>query len=221
MRPWRRTGRGGLRRALRGGVGDPGRGDGAQRGGVPEPAAGLLEVRFEEELQLALAFGAFAAEFVECGQALGGLVAPVGEDRGAHRGDEPEVPGDGPGVEQSELDLEVLGRGPARLGGGAHRVVEGEAEVPDGVPDPVGEGGDGRGVGVPVVQEQQVEIAARGELTASVAADGDEGGTVDAGLRGRGGEQRGEPVVGERGEGRTARRPGPRLPWRRRSRAAA
>lgn len=148
---------------------------------------------------------------MERGQASGGLVAPVGEDRGAHRGDEPEVPGDGPGVEQPELDLEVLGRGPARLGGGAYGVVEGEAEVPDRVPDTVGEGGDGRGTGVPVVQEQQVEIAARGEFTASVAADGDQGGALDTGLPGGGGEQRGEPVVGERRESRAARRPGPRL----------
>ncbi|CAM5627501.1 hypothetical protein SFUMM280S_11465 [Streptomyces fumanus] len=73
----------GLGEALAGGVGEPGGGDGAQGGGVAQAAAGLLEVGFEEVLEFALAFGAFGAEFLEFGQALGGLVAPVGEDGGA------------------------------------------------------------------------------------------------------------------------------------------
>ncbi len=62
------------------GVGEPGGGYGAQRGGVAQAAAGLLEVGFEEVLQLALALGAFGAEFLEFGEALGRLVAPIGED---------------------------------------------------------------------------------------------------------------------------------------------
>lgn len=198
----------GLGEPLAGCVGDPGGGDGAQGGGVAESAAGLLEVGFQEELELALAVGPFAAEFVERGQAFGGVVAPVGEDRGAQGGDEAEVPGDGPGVEEAELHLEVLARRFAGFGGGAYGVVEGEAEVPDRVPDVVGECGDGSGVGGAVVQEQQVEVAARGEFAAAVAADGDEGGAADTRVCGRGGEEGGQPVVGERGEGRTARRPG-------------
>jgi hypothetical protein len=52
-------------------------------------------------------------------------------------------------------------------------VVEVQAEVPDGVPEPVGEGGDRLGVAA-VVQQEQVEVAARGQLTPSVAADGDQ-----------------------------------------------
>lgn len=50
-----------LGESFAGGVGDPGGGDGSQRGGVAEAAAGFLEVGFEEELELAHAFGALLA----------------------------------------------------------------------------------------------------------------------------------------------------------------
>lgn len=81
----------GLGEAFAGGVGDPGSGHGAQGGGVAEAAAGLLEVGFQEELELAHPFRALLAELVEGGEAFGGLVAPVGEDRGAQGGDEAEI----------------------------------------------------------------------------------------------------------------------------------
>ncbi len=194
-----------------GGVGDPGGGDGAQGGGVAEAAAGLLEVGFQEERELARPFRAFPAERDEGGEPSGGLVAPVGEDRGAQGGDEAEVAGDRAGVEQAELDLEVLAGGLPGLGGGAYGVVEGDAQVPDRVPDGVREGGEGGRVRLAVVQQEQVEVAARGEFAAPVAADGDEGGAAHPGTGGGGREEAGEPVVGEAGEGRTARRPGPRL----------
>ncbi len=186
----------GLGEPFPGGVGDPGRGDGTQGGGVAEAAAGLLEVGFQEELELAHPLGALLAELMEGGEAFGRLVAPVGEDRGAQGGDQAEVAGDGAGVQQAELDLEVLaGRLPG-LAGGAYGVVEGQAQVPDRVPDAVREGGDGRRVGGAVVEEEQVEVAARGEFAAAVAADGDEGGAADPGAGRRRGEQAGEPVVG-------------------------
>lgn len=81
----------GLGESFAGRVGDPGGGDRAQGGGVAEAAAGLLEVGFQEELELAHPFRAFLAELVEGGEAFGRLVAPVGEDRGAQGGDEAEV----------------------------------------------------------------------------------------------------------------------------------
>ena len=164
----------GVVEALAGGVGQPGGGDGAQGGGVAQAAAGLLEVGFQEVLQLALALGALGAQLLEFGEALGRLVAPVGEDGRAQSGGEAEVAGEVAGVQQAELDLEVLAGGLAGLGRRADGVVEGEAEVPDGVPEAVGEGGDGAGVAA-VVQQEQVEVAARGELAAAVAADGDQG----------------------------------------------
>ncbi|CAM5627516.1 hypothetical protein SFUMM280S_11466 [Streptomyces fumanus] len=57
-------------------------------------------------------------------------------------GGEAEVAGEVAGVEQAEVDLEVLARRPPGLRGRTDGVVEGEAEVPDGVPEAVGEGGD-------------------------------------------------------------------------------
>lgn len=81
----------GLDKAFAGGVGDPGRGHRAQGDGVAEAAAGLLQVGFQEELELARPLGTFPAELVEGGEASGGLVAPVGKDPGAQGGDEAEV----------------------------------------------------------------------------------------------------------------------------------
>ncbi len=135
----------GLGESLARGVGEPGGGHRAQGGGVAQSAARLLEVGFQEVLQLALAFGAFLAQLPQGGQPLGGLVAPVGEHGGAQGGGEAEVAGDVPGVQQAELDLEVLTGCPAGLRRGADGVVEGEAEVPDRVPEAVGEGGHGLG----------------------------------------------------------------------------
>lgn len=122
------------------------------------------------------------------------------------------------GVQEAELDLEVLRGRLAGLGGGAHGVVEGEAQVPHRVPDAVGEGGDRARVAA-VVQQDQVQVAAGRQFAAAVAADSDQGDP--ARLLGARGEKSREPVVGQFGEGGTARRPGPRPSWRRRSRAAA
>lgn len=98
----------GLGESFAGGVGEPGGGHRAQGGDVAQSAAGLLEVGFQEVLQFALACGALLAQLPQGGQPLGGLVAPVGEDGGPQRGGEAEVAGDVPGVQQAELDLEVL-----------------------------------------------------------------------------------------------------------------
>ncbi|OAR22356.1 hypothetical protein A8W25_22130 [Streptomyces sp. ERV7] len=201
----------GLAQALAGRVGEPGRGDRAQGGGVPQPAARLLEVGFEQELQLALALGPFAAQRVELGQPLGGEIAPVREDGGAQGGRQALLTGQMAGVQEAEVHLEVGARGPAGLGGGADRVVERETQVPDGVPEAVGECGDGARARAAVVYEHQVEVAAGRQLPASVAADGHQRGPAHPGRPGRAGEELGQPVVGDAGQGGTARRPGPRL----------
>ncbi len=109
------------------GVGEPGRGDRTQRGGVPEPAAGLLQVGFEQEAELPGPLGPLAAQGVQFREPFGRLVAPVGQYGGPQAGEESGVAGDRTGVEQAQVHLEVLGGGPAGLGGGAYRVVEGDA----------------------------------------------------------------------------------------------
>lgn len=123
----------------------------------------------------------------------------------------PASPHDGPRVEQPELDLEVLGGGLAGLGRGAHGVVQGHAEVPHGVPEAVGERGQCLGAGLAVVQEQQVEVAARGEFRPAVAADRHQGRPAHAGLAYGPREEGAEPVIGQCGQGGTPGRPGPRL----------
>ena len=82
------------------------------------------------------------------------------------------VAGDVPGVEQAERGLQVVAGDLRGLVDGAHRVVEAQAGVPDRVPDAVGERGRRRRPAV--VQQDQVEVAARGELAAAVAADRDQ-----------------------------------------------
>src|SRR5690606_39502647 len=72
------------------------------------------------------------------------------------------------------------------------------------ISEAVGERGDGVGVAA-VVQEEQVEVAARGELAASVAADGDQGDAP--GVLGARREQPGEPGVGQVRQGGAAVRP--------------
>ncbi len=201
--------------ALAGGVGEPGGGDGPQGGGVAEAAAGLLEVGFQQEAQLALPPGAFLAQFAQLGQAVRGLGAPVLVGGGAQGGGEVGVAGEVAGVEEAEVDLEVAAGGLAGLGGGAYGVVEGEALVPDGVPEAVGDGGDLGRAGGAVVQEQDVEVAAGGELAAPVAADGDERDAPG------GAQETAEPAVGDAGQAGAPGRAGQGLLLEEPRRAAA
>ncbi len=201
----------GLGEALARGVGQPGRGDRPQCGGVAEAAAGLLEVGFEQEAQFPGPLGPLEAQGVQLREPFGRLVAPVGQYGGPQAGEESGVTGDGAGVQQAEVHLEVLGGGPAGLAGGPYRVVEGEAEVPHRVPEAVGQCAQRPRLGLAVVQQHQVEVAARGEFGAPVAADGHQRGTADARLPYGGREQGVQPFVGQPGQGGTARRPGLRL----------
>lgn len=201
----------GLGEALARCVGQPGRGDRSQRGGVAQAPAGLLEVGFEQEAQFPGPLGPLTAQGVQFRKPSGRLVAPVGQYGGAQAGEESGVTGDGAGVQQAEVHLEVLGGGAAGLGGGPDRVVQGEAEVPYGVPEAVGERAQRARLGLAVVQQHQVEVAARGEFGAPVPADGHQRGTADTCLPYGGREQGVQPCVGQPGQGGTARRPGPRL----------
>jgi hypothetical protein len=191
----------GLGEARSRGVGEPGGGDRTERRGVAQAAERLLEVGFEEEPEFAVAAGAFVGELEELGEAAVGLGPPGGEGRAADGRGEGGVAGDVAGVEEAELDLQVGGGGLRRPGGGADGVVQCDALVPDGVPDAVGEGRDGPGVRGGVVEEDQVEVAGRGEFGAALAADGDEGG-AGGGCAAVEGD---EPLVGGPGEGGAAR----------------
>ena len=95
-------------------------------------------------------------------------------------------------IEQAESDADVLGGDSQDLLGAADRVVELDALVPDGVPDPVGDGLD---VPVAGVDEDDVQIAVGAQRLPPVAADGQEG-QVALGVLGCLVRQLGEPGIG-------------------------
>src|SRR5674536_188701 len=76
-----------------------------------------------------------------------------------------------PDVEQAEGGLEIGGRDRYRLADRAHRVVQPDAGVPDGVPQPVGQGPD---VTATAIDQHQVEVAAGSGFPPAVPADRDQ-----------------------------------------------
>ena len=167
--------------------GHPRRGDGLDGVHVALAAARLLQVRLEEEGQLAVYPSALVVQLLELGEPGPRVGAPVLQRALAQPCREVGIPGHVPGVQQAEGDLEVIAGHPARLRDGAHRVVQARAGIPDGVPDPVGYRGDA----VPaIVQQQHVEVASGEQFLAAVPADGDERHS------GLGPEHPGQPAIG-------------------------
>ena len=157
-------------------VREPGRGERAQRlMQVAQPAAGLLEVGFDEVGEFAEALGARARSGEQVGEAVSRGAPPVRKDRGARLLHQGGVAADEAQVEQSRGGGEVAGRDLAALGEGADGVIELEPRVPDRIPEALGELGellllDGRAV----VEEQEVEVARRPGVAARDRADGRE-----------------------------------------------
>ena len=166
---------------------DPGRGDRLDRVHVPLPAARFLEVRLQQEGELAVQPGSLVVQFLELGEPGPGVAPPVFEGALAQPGGQVGVARDVPGVEQPEGDLEVAAGHPSGLRHGPHRVVKPGAGVPDRVPDPVSDLGDAVSA---VMQQEHVKIAAGEQFLAAVAANSDEG---DAGLRP---QHPGQPAIG-------------------------
>ena len=74
-------------------------------------------------------------------------------------------------VQHAERGLQVSLCDPSGLWHRSDRVVKFCSRIPDGVPDPVRERADVR---APRVQQDDVQVAARGELAAAVTTHGDE-----------------------------------------------
>jgi hypothetical protein len=125
-------------------------------------------------------------QLLELGQPGAGVGPPVLERHLAQPGGHVRVAGDVPGVQQPERDLEVSAGHASCLRDRAHGVIEVRAGIPHRVPDPVR---DLRDVVAAVMQHQHVEVAARQQFLAAVAADRDQG---DARL---GAEHPGQPAV--------------------------
>jgi hypothetical protein len=97
-----------------------------------------------------------------------------------------------PRIEQSEYGLEIVARHRDGLADCANRMVQPDTGIPDRVPKRVRELHDITAVGM---QQHQIEVAARRELTPTVSANGDKG---DPGSRA---ESPGQPHVGNDRQG--------------------
>jgi len=156
-------------------VGQPGRRERPEEHRVPDATACLLEVRLDEERELARAPRALARGGDQLRETTAGGRAPVREDRGGRPVHEDGVPRERPDVEPAHRRREV-GRGHlAGLAQRTDRVVEPDARVPQRVPEPLRDPGDLlRRVRAPVVDQDQVQVRARAEVAAGQAPDGGE-----------------------------------------------
>ena len=186
-------------------VSDPRCGDPLQDRRIAEAAVGLLEIGLEQLARLAEPSAPRTDHLVQSGQAAVGHGPPVPQHGALQLIGERRVSGDHPRVEQAEQDLDVVGGEASGLAHGADTVVELHPGVPDRVPQGLGRAGR---LGRPgLVQEEQVEVAADGQLAAAVAADGDEAERV-GGRRGGLAEHARQPLVGQRREGSATPRAG-------------
>jgi hypothetical protein len=138
-------------------VGHPGGGHGAECDDVAEPAAPRLQIRLQGVRDVPGALRPLGAQGAQLGQATPGRPPPVGEHRRAQVRRQAAVPGDEPQAEQSQEDRHVLARQPPGLDRGSYGVVQADAGVPHRVPQLLG---DRHRVGVPVVQQDDVQVAA-------------------------------------------------------------
>ncbi len=162
-----------------------------ERGDVAESAVRFLQVGLEEEADVAEAGASLrdlGVEDLEPGRFLPG---PPGAGALEHRFTDFQVAADDPSVEQAQRHSKVLGSSVEDLVRLSDAVIERDPFVPHRVPDPVGEGAD---VLPSAVDEEDVEIAERAELAASVPADRDEGHPPRVAL-GRLVEEVGQPGV--------------------------
>ena len=158
---------------------------------------GLLQIGLEEKGDVAVGAMALVDLFGQDGEPLSGPGAPQVEGPGQKGRHHVGIPGHRAAVEQAELGPEVLGGDLQDLGRPADRVVEAHALVPDRVPDGVGDGAD---VAPTLVDEDHVEVAARAQLAAAVAADRHQGEVAEISVGGMV-EEPGQPAVGDPGQG--------------------
>ena len=140
---------------------------------VPQATAALLQVRLEQEGHLTGLGVAGDHALAQLGEPLLGPLAPLGEGPLPHLLGELRVAGEVADLEERRGGVEVVGGEAEGLLRGAHGVTQLHPLVPDRVPEPVGDRADRRGP--PVVQEQQVEVAVRGQLATPVPPGGGEG----------------------------------------------
>ena len=159
-----------------GGLGLLGPADGVD---VAQAAAAVLEVGLEEEGHLAGLGVAVGDALVQLAQPPPAALLP---ERQALLGElvgQGGVTGDVAHAQHRRGRVEVVGGEAQGLLDRAHGVAELQVLVPDRVPDALGEALD---LDPGVVEEVDVDVAARGQLGAPVAAHGDEGGARGRGI---------------------------------------
>ena len=140
---------------------------------VAQPASALLQVGLEQERDIAEPAVSLGDRVPEVPQPATPVSPPAVSCLAGELGPEVVVTRDGARVQEAEGGLEVAGGDRKRLLDRLDAVVEGEAGVPDRVPEPLGHPAHVRAA---AVDEHQVQVTARGELSSPVAADRDERG---------------------------------------------
>ena len=160
---------------------------------VAQPAAGLFQVRLQQEGDVAEGPVTLFDLGGEHGEPLAGVPLPLGEGLLEHGLGDSGVTGHHPTVEQPELDPEVSSGHLQHLRSSSDGMVEVDTFVPDGVPDGVCHTPD-----VPsttTVDENDIEIAEGAQLAPPVAPHGHKCDAVRIPV-GCPLEQSGQPPVG-------------------------
>jgi hypothetical protein len=139
----------------------------------------LLQIRLEKKRHLPEALVPSPTGGGQSGEELAGVCPPPLVSSCKKAGGEFGVPDHKTPVEHAEEGALVVPGDGDRLLRSPHAVVEPDAAVPDGVPDPIGHLGD---VASPLVEQHDVEVASGAQLAATVPADGNERETLAVSL---------------------------------------
>ena len=139
-----------------------------QRMNVTEAAAALLQVGLDLEGHLPGLVVSLRHPLAELGKPVAGMALPRGAGAVRQAGRQPCITGDVAGSQQRGGGVEVARGQAQRLLRRRDAVAEVQALLPDRVPDGIG---DRRHVGMCLVEEHDVDVAARGKLGAPVAPD--------------------------------------------------
>jgi hypothetical protein len=172
-----------------------------QRVHVAQAAPTVLQVGLEQERHLAGRAMTLLDDHGEVAEPSARVLAPLPHRLVAQLIGEAVLAGEVAHVEERRRDGEVVTRQTTGLLHGAHRVAQLQPGIPDRVPERLGHGVH---AATAVVEQQQIEIAARRQLAPPVPADGYEGDGLIRGLGGDGVEAL-EPGVGDAGEGSAQR----------------
>ncbi len=140
---------------------------------VTQPAVTVFEVRLQQEGHVTGLLPALDHPGTQGVEPAASVAPPARAPLDDEAAGELGVPGDHPGAELGGGRVEVLVRSGQLLVERSNRVAQLQTGVPERVPQCGGELVDA--AGPPVVDEEHVDVAVRGELLAAVAAHSDQG----------------------------------------------